>query len=571
MASRTRPKGFASPRVAVGGLLGSVLIAVAAALLVAQPGCLERRDEPPLSGADGRCATCHGDPARAGDYLAKAAPPHDLLGATSTDYPGVGAHALHLTASTTHAAFACTECHLVPERTDSPGHADRARPAELAFGELARTGDRSPYYDGGTRNCTDSYCHGDARTTWTHPRSSDEACGTCHGLPPPAPHPQSQRCSVCHGDVIDSERHFLHPELHVDGVVEASFGRCSSCHGTEASAAPPPDTQGGTRRSSPGVGAHEAHLTGGAFSRPLACTECHVLPADDDEPTHIDGDRARVTLTGVAASDHHEPSFDPETLRCNGSHCHGPGVSASASPVWTDDTELGCPSCHGAPPDLPHPQVAQCSLCHGAVVGDDGNILDRERHVDGHVDVAVPDDCTSCHGSTNPAPPRDLRGHSDTSALGVGAHQTHVLGTPRSRPVPCGECHLVPDRVLAPGHVDTSLPAELDFSGVAVAFGAAPTYSAGTCRSTACHGAVFPDGDPSGGSHTSPTWTKVDGTQAPCGSCHGLPPPPPHPLAKLNPVCSACHEDIAPDNKTFLRPDLHVDGVVTFTLPPSSP
>jgi hypothetical protein len=43
-----------------------------------------------------------------------------------------------------------------------------------------------------------------------------------------------------------------------------------------------------------------------------------------------------------------------------------------------------------------------------------------------------------------------------------------------------------------------------------------------------------------------------------------LPPPPPHPYAALNPVCSACHENIAPDNTTFERPELHVDGVVTF-------
>ena len=52
-----------------------------------------------------------------------------------------------------------------------------------------------------------------------------------------------------------------------------------------------------------------------------------------------------------------------------------------------------------------------------------------------------------------------------------------------------------------------------------------------------------------------------------CGSCHGLPPPPPHPYASLNPVCNKCHEDIAPDNVSFLRAELHVDGIVTFKVP----
>jgi hypothetical protein len=46
-----------------------------------------------------------------------------------------------------------------------------------------------------------------------------------------------------------------------------------------------------------------------------------------------------------------------------------------------------------------------------------------------------------------------------------------------------------------------------------------------------------------------------------------LPPPAPHPRGDLNPTCSACHENIDPDNLTFNRPDLHVDGIVTFTLP----
>ena len=50
-------------------------------------------------------------------------------------------------------------------------------------------------------------------------------------------------------------------------------------------------------------------------------------------------------------------------------------------------------------------------------------------------------------------------------------------------------------------------------------------------------------------------------------ACHSLPPPAPHPYLQFNPVCSACHQDIAPDNKTFVRPDLHADGIVTFSVP----
>jgi predicted CxxxxCH...CXXCH cytochrome family protein len=105
------------------------------------------------------------------------------------------------------------------------------------------------------------------------------------------------------------------------------------------------------------------------------------------------------------------------------------------------------------------------------------------------------------------------------------------------------------------------------FSGAAIAFGATPAYANGSCSATPCHGAVFPDAHASGGTHTAPAWTIVDGSEAGCGACHALPPPGPHPKGELNPVCSACHENIAPDNASFVRPELHVDGVVTFELP----
>jgi predicted CxxxxCH...CXXCH cytochrome family protein len=364
-------------------------------------GCLQTRTDPTQPADVARCATCHGDAARPGDYLRKSAPPTDLSGGTTVSYPGVGAHSIHLNASSTHAAFACNECHIVPDRVDAPGHADHGSPATLVFGTLASTANHAPTYDVKTRRCSDSYCHENSASVWNAPRSSQQACGTCHGLPPPLPHPQTQRCSLCHGAVVDDAMNIIAPDLHVNGVVNV-----------------------------------------------------------------------------------------------------------------TDDQS-----------------------------------------------------CTACHGSQNPAPPLDLAGETATSAAGVGAHQTHVRGTATSRAVPCAECHIVPEHVLDPGHLDSALPAEVIFSGAALAYGATPLFSNGVCTNTACHGAVFPDGNASGGTNTAPKWTQVDGTQARCGSCHALPPPAPHPYVALNPVCNACHEDIAPDNKTFLFPDLHGDGVVTFTVP----
>jgi predicted CxxxxCH...CXXCH cytochrome family protein len=207
-----------------------------------------------------------------------------------------------------------------------------------------------------------------------------------------------------------------------------------------------------------------------------------------------------------------------------------------------------------------------CSLCHAEVVaGDDRSIVSTTLHVDGQVNIEFDSACTACHGSGNPAPPRDLDAQTATTAPGVGAHQAHIEGSARARAVPCAECHLVPDDVLDPGHLDDARPAELVFSGAAVAFGASPAYAGGACSGTPCHGAAFPDGNDSGGSQTLPSWTLVDGSQITCGSCHGLPPPAPHPYYSSD--CSACHENVADDDQSFVRPELHVDGVVTFRLP----
>jgi len=525
--------------------------------------CVERRAEKESDAELTRCTSCHGDAAREGDYLLRAAPPKDLWGAGEPSFPGVGAHAVHLYGSATHAAIACAECHSIPESTGEAGHADDGRPAELVFGELAAQGDRAPVYDAVARRCSDTYCHGDANAVWNEPRSSSDACGSCHGLPPTAPHPQSELCSACHGDVVDAQNDIVSPSLHVNGSVEFEAGPCSACHGRDDEPAPPPDTAGNSELDALGVGAHSVHLSGGSSSRALACEECHRVPETVDEATHIDAPPAEISLAGIAEMLGRAPRFDRSSATCADTFCHAPSPGDErASPPWNAAVELACTSCHGAPPALPHPQASRCETCHGAVAGEGPTIVERSRHVDGVVDVDVASGCTACHGSDDSAPPLDLSGNTSSSSPGVGAHQIHVLGSPRSRAVGCEECHAVPASVLAAGHIDTPEPAELFFAGVAVAFGAVPEYAGGACQNTYCHGGVFPEGHASGGSETAPRWT--DRLSGACGSCHAMPPPPPHlPLSN----CSECHLNTHPDNRSFLLPELHVDGVVTFALP----
>lgn len=186
------------------------------------------------------------------------------------------------------------------------------------------------------------------------------------------------------------------------------------------------------------------------------------------------------------------------------------------------------------------------------------------------------DECAACHGgmlesdfqipSLSAAPPYNLAGATDRAARGNGAHAAHLLPNDRARPLACTECHLVPEQVDAPGHMDTEYPAEIVFGkGPADDFEAVPVFDEPTqsCQQTFCHGGYFVGGRPSGGHTTEPVWTDVSGKPAECDACHGLPPPLPHPETE---ACSECHKNID-ESRRFLRPELHVDGTVTFFLP----
>jgi predicted CxxxxCH...CXXCH cytochrome family protein len=103
------------------------------------------------------------------------------------------------------------------------------------------------------------------------------------------------------------------------------------------------------------------------------------------------------------------------------------------------------------------------------------------------------------------------------------------------------------------GHIDTPLPAELTFSGIAQG----STWNGSDCASY-CHGAAITD---PGGNAKRPLWTKVDGTQKQCTSCHGNPPAAPHPN---DPDCTKCHAS-GGTGGTFTNGALHIDGTLQVT------
>lgn len=486
------------------------------------------------------CASCHGTTTDGG-------PPIDLQGNTEPAFRGVGAHAQHLQASTTHLAVACNECHRVPATIEEPQHLDGDGVPEITFGALASANNSQPRYDGTNVACAGTYCHKDAQPNWRAPRNSADACGSCHALPPPAPHPVSDKCSNCHGRVVNANREIKDPSLHVNGTVEVNYGGCNSCHGQDETGAPPPDLQGNLNPSARGVGAHALHLSSGPTHAAVVCGECHRIPATVEDPGHIDGDGApEITFGALASAQDFKPSYDPVSVTCGNNYCH-----RNAQPEWQaprSSTEA-CGSCHGLPPSAPHPQNADCSKCHGAVINAERVIVQPALHVNGKIELGAMQ-CNSCHGTTTDgAPPPDLAGNTASSAQGVGAHAWHVQATSTHGAVACNECHIVPTSFDSPGHMDSDLPAEVRFGALAKLNGSSPEYSIAstTCTGSYCHG------------QATPNWTAPRASAQACGSCHRLPPPAPHPQSDQ---CARCHGAVIRADGTFLRPELHVDGQV---------
>jgi predicted CxxxxCH...CXXCH cytochrome family protein len=516
--------------------------------------------------------SCHGG-------LQGSAPPVSAHGATATADVGVGAHQTHVNPGPFRRAVACEECHIVPATVESAGHIDKDR-ADVVFGGLATAGGAKPTWNG--VSCSATYCHGGTLSggsnpspQWTKVDGTQAACGTCHGLPPPTAsgHPPvtgsiPAACAACHpGTVRPDGTLDLPGGQHIDGVVQVGAAGCAGCHGDKnrtpaaIAAAPPKDTLGNSDTRVATVGAHQSHLVAPRnLSAPIACSECHPLPENLlHHPNYVMDIRWGPLATAGGAA----PSWDVGTATCSATYCHGATLAGgtATTPLWTrvDGTQVTCTSCHGVPPPQPHPQaadypqVAQCGTCH---LGYTATTVNPALHINGYVELES-QTCTSCHGDPNrpaalqAAPPADLAGNTSPSAPGVGAHQAHLTGTTlSSKPVACGECH---PAVTSTSHaVGKGLIVDVNFGPLATAGGARPTWDVHTlsCASTYCHGGTL-----TGGTKTSPVWNVADGTQAACGTCHGVPPPDPH--VQRN-DCGSCH---AGYTSTTVNLGIHLNGV----------
>jgi predicted CxxxxCH...CXXCH cytochrome family protein len=425
------------------------------------------------------CTFCHGDATRASN---QAAPPAGTQGETATTTVAVGAHAKHLSGGAIGAAVACTACHAVPTGI---AHVDGT--AAVTFGAAATRGGLAPAWNGS--GCASTYCHGatisggtNKTPSWTG-GASQASCGTCHGVPPPAPHTASTSCESCHEGYTATT---VNAATHLDGTVQsagaahaagwatptqhgyaanANLASCRACHGasldggtsgvscntchggtsawqssctfchgdaTRASnqAAPPVGTQGETATTTVAVGAHAKHLSGGAIGAAVACTECHLVPAGI---AHVDG-TAAVTFGAGARRDGAAPAWNG--TGCASTYCHGATISGGTNktPSWTGGApQASCGTCHGVPPPAPHTTSTSCESCHE---GYTATTVNAATHLDGAVQVQAGGGHAA--GWADPA----QHGHEANRAGLAGCKSCHGADLAGgSSLVSCNACH----------------------------------------------------------------------------------------------------------------------------------
>ncbi len=218
--------------------------------------------------------------------------------------------------------------------------------------------------------------------------------------------------------------------------------------------------------------------------------------------------------------------------------------------------------------------LRNCQQCHGQnYAGGIANSTCLTCH------PGTPEGCTVCHGGTENqtgAPPKDLADNTSTTARGVGQHTLHLSGGDLSGGFECTTCHIVPSAFFEVGHIDSELPAELTFSGLAVADSASPSYDSGilSCANSYCHGnwslprsqsqfVGFYTTENIQGNAVAPSWTLP--SVSVCGSCHDLPPTGHIPFA-IN-VCSNCHGDVMNASGVIINKSKHINGMVNvFSL-----
>jgi predicted CxxxxCH...CXXCH cytochrome family protein len=153
------------------------------------------------------------------------------------------------------------------------------------------------------------------------------------------------------------------------------------------------------------VGAHQKHvnpLASGQKASPFACTNCHASPLPSGV-AHVNGAAVPIPFGGIAITGSVRPAFNPTTLSCSATYCHGnfTNGNSTAAPAWNGGA-VTCTSCHLMPTTSTGEHSRHmgaglnCSDCHSGIATGSGRapssnsqIVGPSLHVNGTVNVVI--------------------------------------------------------------------------------------------------------------------------------------------------------------------------------------
>jgi len=224
---------------------------------------------------------------------------------------------------------------------------------------------------------------------------------------------QAEACVECHGsDLAGGTSAISCDSCHAEGWRTD----CVFCHGgtDNATGAPPTDIDNSTSDLS--FAEHGAHVEE-TIHAAFACVQCHLEPADVLATGHLFlGDStpglAEVLFTGGLSS----AGTYGGAGSCSNLYCHGNGQAGATGSVTTG-ARSSCTMCHGddaTSRDLSgehheHVPRYECDECHGATVSGNDNVTNPANHVNGSVDLVLPEGmerdggtCSGeCHGEVH--------------------------------------------------------------------------------------------------------------------------------------------------------------------------
>ena len=334
--------------------------------------------------------------------------------------------------------------------------------------------------------------------------------------------PTAPKCNVCHGATYAGQG--IAPSCNAchQAAGWANWQQsCSFCHGlknatTKAGydvavhpewAAPPDDIAFRLNGVTDGAaGAHQKHVNpavANAVRGPIACAECHVVPATAIHTLNLALD---IPFGPLSHSQGASPTWAPATLTCGTNYCHGSfsfnGIQGTNSSLPWTGTLTGCTTCHAMPP-VGHTyggssNPASCAVCHPDTVLPSGAIdLAKGKHINGLAEANGA--CNSCHGF----PPTTGAHLAHFGAAGAGSSYGDLqiledkfpAATPASAPAGyafgCGLCH---GGDFAANHAKGSVNVVLSSTGAPAgtllarnAATAAYDATAKTCSGVYCH------------------------------------------------------------------------------------